>query len=275
MTRSVQSYEDRRAWEEDVLKHPGLSPTQKLVLIRLSHHFNVKTHRCIVGYETLAKGVNANARTAKEAIAVAKREGLIAVTVGGGRENANSYDLLFCSQTVSPDAPFVDATQSETVAAVAETVRERVTNGDPQREKRCAAAHPNLTSKNNLPRNLGDDAATDAGPCRLWLTTERQMRVTDSTPSDELIEIVGKIVGLPPDRRHWPRGWDDTGNLVWQWRRSKVRPITIAVAFQRATTRRWDRGERQPPPTINYFRKEVATVHREFGGYVLQQAVGQ
>jgi DNA-binding MarR family transcriptional regulator len=94
---------DRFKWEAAVLACPDLSDAEARVLARLALHMNHTTGRLDVGIDALAKGANQKPRKTTETITKAEKLGLLKRTVGGGRKNTNSYQLLLQAETLHGD----------------------------------------------------------------------------------------------------------------------------------------------------------------------------
>jgi hypothetical protein len=155
------SHAEHFRWMQAVLADPTLTPTQKVVLIRLALHLNLKSGRCDPSIESLAKGAAVKPRAVQAAVARAQKLGRLSRHEGGGRGNTNSYTLLLKeaetgAETLHRGALFGETLHSD--AAFAETLHGETVNGDAQkgaspRHKPCTAVHPNTENKKNTDNN--------------------------------------------------------------------------------------------------------------------------
>jgi hypothetical protein len=99
-------HRDHFVWQERVAAAADLSPTLRLLALRLALHLNLKSGRCFVGHDTLAKGIGIERRSAMRLVAELERRGWLQVDRGGGRQKANGYRFIIPAETVTGESPF-------------------------------------------------------------------------------------------------------------------------------------------------------------------------
>ena len=147
------TYAEHFRWMQEVLAERAFTHAQKVILVRLALHLNLKSGRCDPSVETVAIGAAVKARAVQATIAQAQELGWLIRHEGGGRGNTNSYTLHLkdadvTAKTLHSGAPFVETLHGETVIGGAQ-------KGATRRCKPCTAVHPNTENKKNTDIDQG------------------------------------------------------------------------------------------------------------------------
>jgi hypothetical protein len=171
--RTVTNLIIRDEWVRDVAAIDSLSMTQRVIGMRLGHHFG-KTGQVNPSYATLAIECATTERTAKKAVAALRALGWItpAQNAGGNHDATNDFTLLIPPRRVSSETPVKLKPKRLTgVRRGSGRVSSEVFDG-------CPAGHPNSSKEKErgITERVEDDARSEY--------EERvDVTVTDAAPS--------------------------------------------------------------------------------------------
>jgi hypothetical protein len=160
--REVRDFTARDRLMRGVAADRVLSPTARLVAVRVALFLNCKTGRCDPSYGTLAREIGISERSAIRAIAALEARGWVAVerSAGGRRDNTNQFHLFTPAERVTPVSPQGMTAESPLDASGVTTATPR---GDTPRQQGMTPESPNKRRENNEEKNEGDrlSPATD------------------------------------------------------------------------------------------------------------------
>jgi hypothetical protein len=147
MTSKPLTHAEHFGWIQAALADPAFTAAQKVILVRLALHLNLKSGRCDPSIETVARGAAVKTRAVQMTFGKAQRLGYLIRFEGCGRGRTSSYCLVLKeaasrSETLYSGAPFTETVHSQTLNGGAQ-------NGAPPRDKPRTAVHLNTENKKN------------------------------------------------------------------------------------------------------------------------------